>query len=226
MIFGKDINEIVQKAVECHFDIADGVCQYDYSNDKIVGATFTTGTVENPANKVIELLRLSQGEDGELDCKCHENGDCPFFKKGKFDEEMVDEYGDNHITCCINGVLQDWDLEDEIKENVEPVVRDILTNYLGETVSKLNEIRIAISDIVTPYNYMNVRNDNWETNVLDTYVDNAIENGFSIDGDPEAWLDAEIQHLAGVQYKDDPFWQKIGHLIENCKFHEVLELLQ
>ena len=229
MILGNDISKIVKMASDYQSGMADGVVQYNYETGEFFGAGFTTGTVENPANPFIEVFRLPQGEEGEFDCKCHENGDCPFWIEDEncFDDEMVDKYGDDRITCCINGALEDWDLENEIRESIESQIRDLLSDHLGDTISKLNKIRVEISDRLAPWNYFNVRQDNWEMRVLDTYVDNAIDYGFRIDGDPKAYLDSEIQHLAGVRFRreDSEFWNKVGSLIEDCDFDGALELL-
>lgn len=235
MIFGFSKEEIMSKAVECQSSMTDGVVQYNYEDGKLFGAGFTTGTLENPANPFIEVYRLPQGERGEFDCKCHENGDCPFwieseddFCGGHFDEEMTDEYGDNRVTCCINSSLEDWDLEEEIKESIEEQVRDVISEYLGDTISKLNEIRIAISDIIASYDYFNVRQDDWEMRVLDSYVDDAVENGFVIDCEPADYLDAEVSYIAEVtryNIKGDVDWDKVSQSIEEHDFERALELL-
>ena len=228
MILGNDEATILKLAVDNQSTMFDGVVQYDYEDEKMFGASFSTGTIENPANPLIEVFRLEQGERGELDCKCHENDNCPFWIEGHFDEDMIDVYGDDRITCCINGCLESWDLEEDIREDLELQIREILSDHLSDTISKLNEIRIAISDILSPSDYFNVRQDDWEINVLDTYVDYAVNDGFTTKITPESYLDSEIQYLAGCQYfeEDTEFWSKVGSLIEDYKFDEALKMLQ
>lgn len=235
MILGYTNEEILKEAIESHSQMADGVVQYDYQTGKLAGAAFTTGTIENPANPLIEIFRLPQGEPGEFDCKCHETGDCPFwivsdddFAGGHFDDDMIDEYGSDRITCCMNGSLEDWDLEEDIREDVELQIREVLSDYLGDTISKLNEIRVAISDIVAPYDYFNVRQDDWEMRVLDIYVDNAYDYGLALN-DYSAFdmLESEMQWLiASCEYSDNEYLQKAGALIEAHKLDEALECLK
>lgn len=75
MILGHDESKIVKMAVSYQSEIADGVVQYNYKTGELCSASFTTGTVENPANPVIEVFRLSQGESGKIDYDC---GECPY----------------------------------------------------------------------------------------------------------------------------------------------------
>ena len=230
MILGNKISKILKTATEYQSEMTDGVVQYDYETGKLFGAGFTTGTLENPANPFIEVYRLPQGERGEIDCKCYENDDCPFWDDyfgGHFDEDIVDEWGDTRIECCIGAFADDVD-EEVIRESVEEQVRNILSEHLGGTISKLNEIRIAISDIKTPYRYVDVRAENWEMDVLDVYVDSAIEHGFRLDIEPLDWLDAEVQNLANVRFSEDDveFWGEVGCLIEDHNLDGALKMLQ
>ena len=226
-------------AVEFQSEITDGVVQYDYQNRELFGAGFTTGTVENPSNPFIEVFRLPQGERGEINCKCYENGDCPFWIEseddycgGHFDEDITDECGNNRITCCIDAYIDvdfDRDFEDNFNESVEEQIRDVLSDHLGSTISKLNEIRIAISDRLSPYNYFEVRNDEWEMDILDCYVDYAVSNGFTTNVEPREYLDAEIQHLVGLcedRCDDTDYWNKVAKLIREHDFDGALEMLQ
>lgn len=234
MIFGNEEEKIVKIATEYQSEMTDGVVQYDYKTGELFGAGFTTGTVENPANPFIEVFRLPQGERCQIDCKCYENGDCPFWVEseddycgGHFDEDMTDEFGSDRITCCIEAFAEE--IGEDIRESIEEQVRDVLSEYLDDTLSKLNEIRIGISDRVAPYDYIKVRQEDWEMRVLDSYVDNAIENGLNLDGEPADYLDAEVQHLASVRFSegdDVEFWGEVGCFIEDHDFDGALKLLQ
>ena len=239
MILGKENLEIVEKAMRYQSEMTDGVVQYNYETDELFGAGFTTGTVENPANPFIEVYRLPQGESGEIDMKCHENGDCPYWVEseddycgGHFDEEMVNElYSGCRINCCMEAYVDDGfeeDFENNFKEGVESQIRDVLSDYLGDTLSKLNEIRILCSDIVAPYDYFNVRQDNWEMDSMDMYVDNALEHGLftTTECTPLEYMDADVQYLAGYRESDNELLQKVGCLVEDGDLDGALKLLQ
>lgn len=228
MIFGKQNSEIVQLAVANQSAIADGVVQYNYKTGELFGASFTTGTLENPNNPFIEVFRLPQGEMGEIDCNCNE---CPFRNEDVRYEGWEKLFPETRKECCMEAYIDndfEDDFDDNFRESVEEQIRDVLSNHLGDTISKLNEIRIAISDRIASYDYFKVRTDNWEQNVLDTYVDSAFEDGFSTNGDPEGYLDAEVQSLANVRFREDEveFWSKVGNLIEDHDFDGALEMLQ
>lgn len=227
MILGYTNDEIVKKAVECQSQITDGVTQYDYETGKLLSAGFTTGETENPANPVIEVFRLSQGERGEIDCNCDE---CPYRNEDAQYPGWETLYPETREECCIDAYI-DVDFRDDWEENwreiVEEQIRDVLKDYLGNTLSKLNEIRIAISDIVAPYDYHNVRQEDWEMRVLDNLVDNALESGFSFDNCSEFdFLDAEIQHFIGIcEDSENEYLEKAGCLIEGMRLNEALKCL-
>lgn len=224
MILGFETFEIIELANDHHSEITDGVVQYDYTTQEIHGAAFTTGTIENPENPFIELIRLPQGERGEIDCKCYETGECPFYQNGAFNENMIDEYGNKRIQCCIDGYIEDN--IDDIKENIEKQIIEVLHSHLGNILSILNDIRIEINDKLNPHEYIKVRQEDWELNILDSYVDAAMDFGFDINVEPADYVDAEIQYLSGIcEFQHDPYWNLISHRLDNHKFNEVLDML-
>lgn len=222
-MLGHSNEEILKLAVENQNEHFDGVVQYDYETQKLFGCSMSSNTLENPLNPFIEVFRLHQGERGEIDCKC---SDCPYRKNGKFDDEMIDEFGGTRIECCIDGTLENYDIREEVEENIDFQIRDVLSDHLSETISTLNNIRIAISDIIAPHDYIKVRQEDWETKCLDNYVDSAIDNGFTTNIEPNQYLDAEIEHLANICEDRDEFWNEIASLLREYQFETVLEKLE
>jgi hypothetical protein len=218
MIFGNDESKIVKMAVSCQSEIADGVVQYNYETGELCSASFTTGTVENPANPVIEVFRLPQGEDGKIDYDCdecpHNNYDC-------------------RISCCINAYVDNYfddDFENNFKESVESQIRATLKKYLGEpkgTLATLNEIREMIIDHTEPHKYLDAVQDNWYYDVLDSYVDNAVENGFNItETDAIGYLDGEVEYLIGLTYNADTELMKtVRTLLEKRDIESAFDVL-
>lgn len=216
MILGYNEDQIVKMAVSCQSEITDGVVQYNYKTGKLCGASFTTGETENPANPVIEVFWLKQGEDGKIDYDCdecpHNNYDC-------------------RISCCIDAYVDNYfdeDFENNFREHVESQIRDVLSDYIGETLSKLNDIRIAISDIIASYDYLSIRQDDWEMRVMDSYVDNALDNGLNItECTPIEYLDAEVVWISGIVDENrSETLNKVGNLVENGDLDGALKLLQ
>ena len=228
MILGNSEEQIVKKAVSCQSEIADGVVQYNYETGELCVASFTTGTVENPAIPVIEVFRLPQGERGEIDYDCNE---CPFRCESARYDGWEKLYPATSEECCMNAYIDndfDDDFDDNYRESVESQIRDVLSDYIGDTLQKLDEIRIAISDIVAPYDYINVRQDNWYMNIMDSYVDNAMENGLNItETDAIGYLDAEVQYIGSVRFDENASetLQRVGCLVEDGKLDEALKLL-
>jgi len=193
MILGIDKEEIVRIAVESQCPhMADGVANFDYDNNEVCGACYSVGETENPLNHLIEIFRFSQNDDKYYNYECD---DCPYV-----DNE------DERIECCFDVLLDG--LVEELEDNIEDIefqVREVFSDYLGDTIRKLNEIRIGISDILTFYKTLEVRSDDWEMGVMDSYVDNAVLYGFSVDElrNPCDYLDAEIQGLINqCEYAD------------------------
>lgn len=227
MILGHEESKILQLATDYQSEMTDGVVQYNYETGEIFGAGFTTGTIENPANPFIEVFRLPQGEMGEIDCGCD---DCPFRNEDARYPDWEKLYPESREECCMEAYIDvdfrdDW--ESNWREIVEEQIRDVFKDYLGDTLSKLNEIRIAISDIVAPYDYYNIRQDNWEMRVLDNLVDDALESGFSFDDCSEFdFLDAEVQHFIGTcEESENEYLRKAGCLIEAMRLDEALKCL-
>lgn len=230
MILGKEASEIVKKAVEYQSQITDGVVQYDYEDGEIFGAGFTTGTIENPANPFIEIFRLPQGEMGEINMDC---SDCPYDDEAyitKMQKENPELYPETSNECCLEAYIDDGfedDFENNFKESVEHQIYDVLDDFLFDTLDKLNDIRIAVSDITEPWNYVNVRQEKWIVNVLDSYVDTALEYGFTTtECEPIEYIDAEVQYIAQLlRNSENKNLQKAGCLIEDGNLDEALELL-
>lgn len=229
MIFDTENDKIVRLAVAGQSTMTDGCALWDADNGEMVTGSYTQGTIENPANHLVEVFRLAQGERGEIDCKCD---DCPFIKNGEYDEDMIDEYGDCRLDCCINAYVNN-DFEDEFedyfKESVEEQVRDLISEVVSDDLSKLDEIRIAISDIDKPYDYVNVRmNNTYERDVLDNLVDMAIDSEFVL-AESKEFLDGEIIHfslLCDDRDEDVEFWAKLQEKINDFDLDGALELLQ
>lgn len=225
-MLGYSDEEILKLAVENHNSHFDGVVQYNYETQKLFGCSMSQNETENPLNPFIEVFRLHQGEQGEINCKC---SDCPYEKNGQFDDEMVDEFGCTRIQCCIDGTLENCDIREDIEEDVEFQIREVLSDHLSETISILNDIRIAISDIIAPYNYIEVRQSDYEMRCLDNYVDIAIDDGFTTTIKPNQYLDSEIEQLANIcedRDENTQFWNEIASLLREYKFSEVLEQLK
>ena len=228
MILGFDRNDIVKKAVSCQSEMTDGVVQYNYETGKLFGASFTTGTVENPANPFIEVFRLRQGE-----IKCYDCNDCPYDDE-EFINRMKKESPNLYTSkeeCCKDAYFDELlesfydDFDDNFRDGVEMQIRDVLSDHLGDTISKLNEIRIELSDRFEPWNYVNVRQENWEMDVLDSYVDNAMENGFTTTVSPRDWLDAEIESIC-FGLEEDKEYVDFVHTLRDGDFDGALKLLQ
>lgn len=232
MVLGYSNEEIVRKAVESQSSMTDGVVQYDYEDNKLFGAGFTTGTTENPENPFIEVFRLRQGEDGRIDCRCWESGDCPYWDDdigvfGGFDEDKIVD-GRDCEDCCLeayadDGFEEDW--ECNFKDGVEEQIRDVLSEHLSDAISKLNDIRIALSDRFEPWRYIDVRQDDWELRVLDYYVDAALEDGFTLDVSPRDWLDGDIENIC-LTLEEDRDFSDFVRVLRDGDFDGALKLLQ
>ena len=228
MILGNSEEQIVKEAVSCQSYMTDGVVQYDYTTGKLYGAGFTTGTIENPANPVIEVFRLPQGERGEIDCDCNE---CPFRCEDARYNGWRKLYPATRKECCVDAYIDndfDDDFENNFRESVEEQIRDVLYDYIGDTLQKLDEIRIEISDIETPYNYFKVRQDNWCVDAMDLHTDNAMEYGLKItETDAIGYVDEQVQQIANWRFVEgvSETVEKVAILVEDGKLDEALELL-
>lgn len=234
MILGYTNDEIVEKAVECQSQITDGVAQYNYETGELFSAGFTTGETENPANPVIEIFRLSQGERGEIDCNCDE---CPYRDEDAQYLGWETVYPETREECCMDAYI-DVDFTDEWESNwreiVEEQIRDILKDHLKDTISKLNNIRCELIYLTKGTGaYQQALHEHWEENVLDNYVDCATDDGFTIEGDALAYLNAEYEHVkniaryseAGTKDEEDLLGKVAEYMIKN-DLDGALELLQ
>ena len=83
MIFGKSETEIVRLALAGHSNMTDGCALWDADNGKMVSASYTTGTVENPENHLVEVFRISQGENPIVFINDDECDGCDRYCKGR-----------------------------------------------------------------------------------------------------------------------------------------------
>lgn len=232
MILGFQDEEIVKLAVDHQSEMTDGVVQYDYTTGEIYGASFSTGETENPENKVIEVFRLSQGERGVIDCRCD---DCPFKNEEARYDGWEKEYPKTIEECCMETYIDNdftEDFYDNYSEEVERQIREVLEDYLGETLDKLDDLRIEISDIITPHNYFKVRDDAWKMRVMDNYVDLALEDGFTTSAStPIGYLDAEVSHICTGEYdcESNTDYEKVAGaiaLLSDGKLDDALESIR
>ena len=91
-----DEQEVVELLIgSLHPGFADSVVQMDLDDGHLFGCSMTQGTMENPANNVIEIARISQNNHFDDMCVCDEckNYGCTYATKNdeKFDEEMFDD---------------------------------------------------------------------------------------------------------------------------------------
>lgn len=227
MIFGKSEHEIVKLAVEYQSEMTDGVVQYDYESDELFGAGFTTGTVENPANKVIEVFRISQGENPIVFINDEECDGCDRYCKGISHDELRESQ--ECIECCIDAYVEDGfddDFED-FKDGVEEQVRELVRDHISDALEKVDDVRIAIQDRIAPWDYVNNRmNNTFVDDCIDSYVDSAMENGFCLETEPLDWIDGEVEYLALLCEDQTPFWTDVSNKIRDHDFDGALELLE
>lgn len=77
---------------------ADGVCVYDYDRDTVYGVSYTSGTTENPANRMIPLYTISMNTEINIeDTEPCQN--CQYST------------GDHCIECELEA-MEDWDFND------------------------------------------------------------------------------------------------------------------
>lgn len=227
MIFNVENEKIIRLALAGQSNMTDGCALYDADNGKMVTGSYTTGTIENPENHLVEVFRFEQGGT-PIDFGCD---DCPFRDEdGDYDEDMVDEYGDTRIDCCIGAYLPDFneDFDDNYRESVEEQVRELIKDLLYSSLDKVDDVRLAILDKVEPWNYVNNRaNNRFVEDSIDEYVDMAMEQGFILETDPLSWIDAEIENVAFMcDDKEDAMWSDVAYCIREHDFDGALKLLQ
>lgn len=251
MVLGFDPSEIVKKAVESQSYMADGVVQYDYKNRTIFSASFTTGTLENPANPFIEIYRLRQGEytEGVCDfCDCIYD-DEEFIQKMKreCDPEEYQELYPGREECqkevAIDLLCENF--YDEIQEDdIRMQIRNVIDSQIGDQIDKLETIYLRISEICdsTQTYQQKIFNNNFVTDIIDELEDEFYENGFPENFDESYILAGEIDHIAmdlqltldSVQdhYLDQTErWGESEYddrikFIQDNKLHEALHLLE
>ena len=229
MIFGKSETEIVRLALAGHSNMTDGCALWDADNGKMVSASYTTGTVENPENHLVEVFRISQGENPIVFINDDECDGCDRYCKGIFYDELRESQ--ECIECCIGAYVEngfDDDFED-FKDGVEEQVRDLISEVVSDDLSKFNDIRIALSDRNgDAYDYVQVREKDYEMDVLDNLVDMAISSEFVL-VESKDFLEGEIiyfSQLCDDRDKDVEFWAELQSRIEDFDLDGALELLQ
>lgn len=219
MILGYDVSDIVELALNAQGSITDGCALYDYDNGKMVSGAYTTGTIENPANHLLEIYRISQGAlntDG-FDCN-----DCP-YEDEEFITRMKKEEPNLYTSkeeCCRDAwfdiACENFyeDFDNNSRNSIEQEIRDIIENHIGEELSKLHEIHILCYErFYSPYHYQQeIFNDTYEMNILDNLVDEAMENGFKLIK-PKKWLSGDID-------MEHNHWDAIADYDENLSNDE------
>ena len=230
MIFNTSKTQIVRLALAGHSDMTDGCALYDADNGEMVTGSYTTGTVENPKNHLVEVFRISQGENPIVFINDDECDGCDRYCKGISHDELRES--EECIECCIDAYIEngfDDDFED-IKDGIEEQVRDLISEVVSDDLSKLNDIRIAISDRNgDAYDYVQVRaNDTYEMDVLDNLVDMAINSEFVL-VESKDFLEGERIHFSQLcddRDEDVEFWAELQSKIDDFDLDGALELLQ
>ena len=106
MIKEMNTRELLEMTVNCHSEITDGVLYYDCQNDEFYAVALTSNTILETDD--VEVLRLPQGEAGEIDCRCWEFADvCPYTTDyGVFDENIIID-GKCRKECCMETAAYD-----------------------------------------------------------------------------------------------------------------------
>lgn len=196
MILGYTPAEIIKLALEGQGPITDGCALYDYDKGKMVSGSYTTGTIENPANHLLEVYRIPQGEYTK-GIECYE---CP-YEDEEFIAKMQKEHPDLYPgkeECCKDAwfdiACEDFydDFEGD-EQFLRQEIRDIISDHIAEELSKLHKIHLLCYErFHSPVQYhQEVFNDTFEMDVLDNLEDTAMENGFSLI-DPKKWISGEI----------------------------------
>lgn len=115
-----DLFEIAKLGYENYnVNFTDGVVQLDLSNGELFGASFTTGTLENPNNSFVEVWRVDKLEDFSVMCdNCSGYEDCHQMEE----EEECKQY----VECCLESIYEEiwesWEfVENSIKEQAQRV---------------------------------------------------------------------------------------------------------
>lgn len=203
-IFGYKIKEILEFAVAAQGEIVDGCALYDADLGRIVGGSYTTGTVENPKNHLIEIIRLPMGEIRASDMECD---DCPYAVGT-----------DAHDNCCLDAFVDEFDEVDFDMESIEKQVRELIIEDIDDELDKIQFIRSTLMGL----NSIEVME--WRLKTLDYIVDCAIENQFKLGLD---FLEAERVNLTlTYEYSDNATFREVASLINNGDLDGAIELLQ
>lgn len=188
MVLGYNAAEIIKLALDGQGPITDGCALYDYDEGKMVSGSYTSGTIENPENHLLEVYRISQGDytDG---LECHEcpyddeefmakmKKECPELYPGR--EECCKEVWFDNACECFCDDFYDNDEEMSLRQEI----RDIISDHISDDLHKLHDIHIKRYELfasVTAYQNA-IFNDHYEINILDALEDEFFENGFKID---------------------------------------------
>lgn len=112
-----DEQEVVELLIEnLHPGFADSVVQIDLNDGHLYGCSMTQGTIENPANNVIEIARISQNNYFDNMCVCDEckNYGCTYATTDdeKFDEALFNE-------CLYEQIIEALPYNGFTQENID-----------------------------------------------------------------------------------------------------------
>ena len=121
-IIWENRKEVVKGALENTSDICDGVTQIKVDTGDLCYASFTTGEVENPANRVVEVYRIGQGFDriGYMLDTCN---DCEHLYT--CDNYWEDDGEDIFEGCLVDKLVEDFGVEfDDIMSSVYAQIQE------------------------------------------------------------------------------------------------------
>lgn len=110
--------DLIRRTLDYTSDFCDGVAQIDVDTGELHYAGFTTGEVENPENRVVEVYRINQGFDKEscaecLFCEDSDDEGCYCTEEQLEDcvmdsllESFIDDFDD--IMSAIYSEIQEW----------------------------------------------------------------------------------------------------------------------
>ena len=239
MIFNLDSTEIVKLAVENQSASFDGVVQYNYESGKLFGCSMSTGETENPANLFIEVFRLHKGENVVVFINSEECDGCDFYDahhNTMTEDEM--KATDRCIECCIDANIENGfeDGFEVFKEGVERQVRDLISDVVFEDLETLSKIRLEFFRHFAPARYNEeLYNDSFESDVLDSLVEDAIDSEFRL-LTAEEYLSGDADNIANLcdeialdtcrTDSERELASKVAELLRDFKYDEALEVLE
>lgn len=195
MVLGIDNQKIVEKAVEYAGQIVNGHAVYDCMEDveenRLFGCSLMNNeTIDPEEDKYnIYLFKVEAGEDFDMGCY-----DCNFM-----DPDWEDPEYETKEDCCMECWMEEaaynW-IDEQYRDSIENQIREIINDIIWEDLDKLNTIRLGIYRefySITQYQ-QELYNNNYEMEVLDALVDNAYDNGLSID-EPKEFLSGDVDEL-------------------------------